>query len=111
MSLLFLLFFGFLMWVFLIKPILTLQKARQEIRDRFNQFTGQNGAQQQQRQRDEQSSGAATRSKKIDHNVGEYVEFTEVIDHTADGSTTRATESHRTVSGEPRVEDAEWVDE
>jgi hypothetical protein len=114
MSILFLFVFGLLLWIFLIKPILTIKNAHDALRDRFNQARG---AQQQQQRgyRSQSEQDEAARNKKIDHTVGEYVEFTEVDEPTAPptsdtGSKLSAEDRMRRMRAN-QVEDAEWVDE
>jgi hypothetical protein len=111
MSILFLIGFGLLLWIFLIKPILTIKNAQDALRNRFNQAAG---AQQQRRSRAQQEQDAASHSKKIDPTVGEYVEFTEVDEPTptadSSGSKLSAEDRMRRMRAN-QVEDAEWVDE
>ena len=94
--------FKFLRLVFGVSKVVNQQ--RKAYRDFVNQFGGNasNGADGTRRRQPEQP---APRAKKIDPNVGEYVEYEEVA---CDVKTTTSTTTSETYVREQQVVDAEW---
>lgn len=111
MSFIFVLFLVTVAW-FVISVLRIAKNARRQTRNFFDQFS------QQTRQEPSRQAGwsrpAAQKSKKIDRNTGEYVEFEEITTTTTytsetqtDGHTTTTRETQRT---ESQITDVEWED-
>lgn len=101
---------GLLVW-FAFKIYVSVRDAKRRARDLFSQF-GPQPRQEQHTRKAGWSSTAPRKRKKIDRNVGEYVDFEEIaVSQTetatgADGSTT----SRTTTEVEQQVTDVEWED-
>ena len=108
---LFVLFIIFFLVLPILRAALFVHKARQQVRDMFGGGAQRQNREQNERQEPEQP---APRPKKIDPNVGEYVEFEEIKTSSqttvtdADGTTEyrRVSETVR----EEQIEDADWED-
>ncbi len=96
-----------LVWFFIIAPFIRLMRISSQWQNTFKRAQQEQQQyrhrQQRQHRRSEQSS-----KRKIDPNVGEYVEFTETIE---DKTETDANDSARTAhTVEPQVTDVTWED-
>ncbi|MDE6642860.1 MAG: hypothetical protein K2K27_02020 [Muribaculaceae bacterium] len=102
MSIFLFLFLAFLFY-FIILPIIKgmmfVSKVRNQTRDMFNQATGRGSGKKQN------NSQPQPKQKKIDPNVGEYVEFEE-IEVTATDSSGNTT--HVNYQKETQITDVEW---
>lgn len=89
-----------MVWFFMIAPFIKIYKATSPMRDAFKE--AQKRAQEQHRRANGQET--PKHKKKIDPNVGEYVQFTEVSEtRTApDGATATTQES--------QITDVTWED-
>jgi len=94
-----------LVWFFLIAPFVRLIRVSRQWRDAFS---GATGRQQQGRQQQRQPREPRYTKKKIDPNVGEYVEFTETP---APGPTNpTATDARTSTETEAQITDVTWED-
>lgn len=109
MSLFFFLFIIFIVWC-LLHPIIrvwtTVRQAQKQANDFFSAASG--GTRQSGSRRKENRSQQRRRPrKKIDPNVGEYVEFEEISVYS---STNTYQEREVKFTPEQQIEDAEWED-
>ena len=109
MSLFFFLFIIFIAW-FLLRPIIrvwtTVRRAQKQANDFFNAASGDT-RQSGNRRRETRSQQRRRPQKKIDPNIGEYVEFEEISVY-SDANTYQQHEVK--FSPEQQIEDAEWED-
>lgn len=75
-----------------------VSKVRNQTRDMFNQATG--------RGKKQNNSQPQPKQKKIDPNVGEYVEFEEI--QVSETKTQTSTYSSATYKSESQIDDVEW---
>lgn len=102
-----LIFFFFLFYV--LRGLLALWRTKRQVQDFFRQ-AGQAAGFQQQAARSERKAGWTAplrRRKKIDPQVGEYVEFTETVIVSTD-SEPKADSGHTRPADESQVTDAQW---
>jgi hypothetical protein len=112
MDLISIIFFGLLIWFlvkFIISPILrvalTINRAKRQARDFFGAYNNMGGREEYYGQNQEPEQNV--NKKKIDKNVGEYVEFEEL---SASETTTTANSTSTRVYHESQVTDVEWED-
>lgn len=79
-----------------------VRKARKQMNDFYGAMNGGGKSAQQQAE-------PLRREKKIDANVGEYVEFEEIEENTEQAEQTSSDYTHKNYPTE-QVEDAEWED-
>ncbi len=114
MSLIAALFLAGVIW-FIISILRIILNTKRQTRSFFNQFSGQAGA-QQPRQEPSRKAGwtrpSTSKSKKIDSNTGEYVEFEEITTasstYTSTGSDSRSSRTGQRT--EAQITDVEWED-
>lgn len=114
MSFIIALFLAAVVW-FIISLLRIILNAKRQTRNFFNQFSGQASA-QQPRQEPSRKAGwtrpTMSKSKKIDSNTGEYVEFEEITTssstYASTGSDSRS--SRKEQRTETQITDVEWED-
>lgn len=79
-----------------------VRKARKQMNEFYSNMNGGGKSAQQQAE-------PSRREKKIDANVGEYVEFEEIVENSEQAEQTSSDYTHKNYSTE-QVEDAEWED-
>lgn len=94
-----------LVWFFLIAPFVRLISVSRQWRDAFSNATRR---QQQSRQQQQQTRKPKYPKKKIDPNVGEYVEFTETTSSNPTNPT--ATNTRTSAETEAQITDVTWED-
>lgn len=94
-----------LVWFFIIAPFVRLIRVSRQWRDAFGAATGRQQTNEPRRR--QQSAPRRQAKKKIDPNVGEYVEFTETTTST---TTTDADSKSTTVVTESQITDVTWED-
>lgn len=97
----------FLIYIFVIKPLLVVNRFRRQVNDMFNQ--AYNNSRQQQAGTPGRQQQPPVKKKKITSDVGEYVAFEEikVTEKTASAADTDRGSRVRT---ESQIEDVEWED-
>lgn len=111
MSFIVVLFLILFFW-FLIRPIfrlwLTVRHAQKQANDFFRSASGNESTDYNRDYRSRQSRNRRRSGKKIDPNVGEYVDFEEVsvYNHTSSTDTVKDVK----FTPESQIEDAEWED-
>lgn len=97
-----LIFLAYILWP-VVKGMIYVRKVQRNVRDAFEQATRGNGPASN-------TAGSPRRKKKIDKDVGEYVEFEDIT--TASSSYSETVEgpdgSRRVAESELQVVDAEW---
>lgn len=110
MGIFFILFLIFIFW-FLIRPVFrlwyTVRNAQKQANDFFRGTTGNRGQSAGYAQREPRQRSYRRSHKKIDPNVGEYVEFEEISTYHGSSSDTGSTVKF---TRESQIEDAEWED-
>lgn len=92
-----------LVWFFMIAPVLRLHRISKQWQKTFT-----NAQKQRQQQRNRNNSHPQRQKKKIDPNVGEYVEFTETT--VSESSTDEKGQTHTTHATEQQITDVTWED-
>lgn len=98
--------------LYVIKGLIVVNRARNQFKQMFGQ---QSGTASGNRQPNERKAGWTTplrRKKKIDPQVGEYVEFTETVTSSANQNDRHQDQTRQSgrQSAENQVSDAEWED-
>jgi hypothetical protein len=97
-----LIFLAYILWP-VVKGMIYVRKVQRNVRDAFEQAARGNGPASN-------TAGSPRRKKKIDKDVGEYVEFEDIT--TASSSYSETVEgpdgSRRVAESESQVVDAEW---
>lgn len=95
-----------LVWFFILAPFIRLIRISRQWRNTFADAT--------RRARENRQPGTERKprhtKKKIDHNVGEYIEFTETLDFRAETSGRNDSDTTRSTETESQIVDVSWED-